>query len=145
MDHSSHHSTSPMSMSMVFTNTISTPLFSSSWAPSSTASYAGTCIFLIILSITSRLLAALKTNLEQRWLNKSLKRRYVLVADRPSEAERIESDPDAKSATLVSANGVEEAVRVIVRETNEVPPWRFSVDLPRAGVYLVIVGVSYLL
>ncbi|KAL4904631.1 hypothetical protein BDW74DRAFT_154299 [Aspergillus multicolor] len=146
MDHSHHtSSSSSMTMAMVFTNTHNTPLFSSQWTPSSIASYAGTCIFLIILAIIDRGLVAFKSHLEQRWLNNHLKRRYVVVAGRPSEAVRIESHPDAKTATLVTSQGVEESVRVVYHDTYETPPWRFSIDLPRAAVFVVIVGVSYLL
>ncbi|RDW72579.1 copper transporter family protein [Aspergillus mulundensis] len=145
MDHSHTSPSSPMTMAMVFTTTHNTPLFSTQWTPSSTASYAGTCIFLVILSILSRCLVASKTHLEQRWRNTHLKRRYVVVAGKPSEAARVESHPDAKTAMLVTSQGIEESVRVVHRDTYETPPWRFSVDLPRAVVYVVIVGVSYLL
>jgi hypothetical protein len=134
-----------MTMAVVFTNTRNTPLFSSRWTPSSSASYAATCIFLIILSIISRCLVAFKTYMEQRWLNAHLKRRYIVVAGKPSEAGRIEVDPDAKTGTLITARGVEDSVRVVTRGSYEMMPWRFSVDLPRAIIFLGISGVSYLL
>ncbi|KAL2844982.1 Ctr copper transporter [Aspergillus pseudoustus] len=132
-------------MAMVFTNSHDSPLFSSQWTPSSNGSYAGSCIFLIILAVIARGLVAFKAYMEQRWLNAHLKRRYVVVAGKTSEAGRIDSDPDAKAGTLVTANGVEESVRVVYRENNEILPWRFSVDLPRALIFLCITGVSYLL
>ncbi|KAL4865795.1 hypothetical protein BDV12DRAFT_210897 [Aspergillus spectabilis] len=143
--HTDHPSSATMTMAMVFTNTHNTPLFSSQWTPSSSASYAATCIFLITLSIISRCLVAVKTYMEQRWLNAHLKRRYIVVAGKPSEAGRIEVDPDAKTGTLVTARGVEESVRVVVRNSCEMMPWRFSVDLPRAIIFLGTSGVSYLL
>ncbi|KAI9372276.1 Ctr copper transporter [Aspergillus egyptiacus] len=148
MDHS--HMSEDMSsestpMAMVFTNSHHMPLLSSHWTPSSNGAYAGTCIFLIILSIIARCLVAFKSYMEQRWLNAHLKRRYVVVAGTPSEAERIDTEPDAKTGTLVTAQGVEESVRVVYRGSPEILPWRFSVDLPRALIYLCITGVSYLL
>jgi len=149
MSHSHSMSSSDMSsstmMSMVFHNDQSTPLFSSAWTPSSTGAYAGTCIFLIVLAIISRCLVAAKSVLEQRWLAAHLERRYVLVAGKTPEAGRIDADPTAKTASLVTAQGVEESVKVVRRTAPETAPWRFSVDLPRALLYLCIAGVSYLL
>ncbi|KAL2871484.1 copper transporter family protein [Aspergillus lucknowensis] len=144
MDHSNTAS-STMTMGMVFTNSHSSPLFSSQWTPSSNGSYAGTCIFLIILSAIARCLVAFRVYMEQRWLNAHLKRRYVVVAGKTSEAGRIHSDPDAKAGTLVTAQGVEESVKVVYRDNPEILPWRFSVDLPRALIFLCITGVTYLL
>ncbi|PWY90462.1 copper transporter family protein [Aspergillus sclerotioniger CBS 115572] len=138
-------SMSSMSMSMVFTNSHTTPLFSSQWAPSSSGTYAGTCIFLIILAIIGRCLVAFKALLERRWLDAHLNRRYVAIAGKSTEAGRIEADPDAKAASLVTAQGVEEKVKVVRKLSHQPLPWRFSVDLPRAIMYLFITGVSYLL
>lgn len=141
----SSSSSSSMTMSMVFTNTHDTPLFSSAWTPSSSGTYAGTCIFLIVLAIIDRCLLAFKATLERHWLAAHLNRRYVAIAGKSTEAGRIDADPDAKVASLVTAQGVEESVK-IVRSISSAPiPWRFSVDLPRAGLVLCIAGVSYLL
>ncbi|KAA8643399.1 hypothetical protein EYZ11_011321 [Aspergillus tanneri] len=152
MDHSgssdmssSSSSSMSMSMAMVFVNAQNTPLFSNQWTPSSTGSYAGTCIFLIILSIIGRLLLAFKAVMEERWINAHLNRRYVAVAGKTPEAGRIDADPDAKIASLVTAQGVEESVKVVRRPSREPLPWRFSVDLPRAFIFLAFTGVSYLL
>ncbi|KAL5363902.1 Ctr copper transporter [Aspergillus floccosus] len=145
MSSSSSSSSHSMSMAMVFMNAHDTPLFSSQWTPSSTGSYAGTCIFLIILSIIARLLVAFKAAMERHWLAVHLNRRYVAIAGKSTEAGRIDADPDAKAASLVTAQGVEESVKVVRRLTHEPMPWRFSVDLPRAFIFLCITGVSYLL
>ncbi|KAL1998922.1 hypothetical protein VTN02DRAFT_5336 [Thermoascus thermophilus] len=148
MDMSHSHSGSAMSgssMAMVFHNDRRTPLWSSAWTPTSTGQYAGTCIFLIIFAVINRCLVAAKSVLEQRWLAAHLERRYVLVAGKTPEAGRIESDPTAKTASLVTAQGVEESVKVVRRNAQETVPWRFSVDLPRALLFLCISGVSYLL
>ncbi|KAL1980516.1 hypothetical protein VTN96DRAFT_4001 [Rasamsonia emersonii] len=132
-------------MTMVFTNSQNTPLYSSSWTPSSSGQYAGTCIFLIILAFIGRALVAFKAVMERRWLATALNRRYVAVAGRSTEAAAIDADPDSQKARLLTANGVEESVKVVRRTSDGPQPWRFSVDLPRALLYLCIAGVSYLL
>lgn len=145
MDHSMSSMSSMSGMTMVFTNTHNTPLFSSAWTPSSPGSYAGTCIFLIVLAIIDRCLIAFKATMERHWLATHLKRRYVAIAGKTTEAGRINSDPDAKIASLVTSQGVEESVKVVHSISKGPIPWRFSVDLPRALLFLCIAGVSYLL
>lgn len=132
-------------MAMTFQNTHDTPLFSNLWTPASNGSYAGTCIFLIVLAIIDRCLFAFRAYMERRWLAAHVQRRYITVAGKTPEAGRIEKDPDASLATLVTAQGVEESVKVVQKKTPEILPWRFSVDLPRALIFLCIAGVSYLL
>lgn len=161
-DHSSHggaasssassHDDSSSSMAMVFYTSSTTPLFSSSWAPHSSGTYAGTCIFLICLAMIGRFLFALKTLMEQRWLSAARARRYVVVAGQTAsplatDTERSSVDTDDfKTGTLISANGVEEKIRVVRSAAGPpVMPWRFSVDLPRAGLLAAIMGVGYLL
>lgn len=131
-------------MVMTFTSSSTTPLYSARWTPASTGSYAGTCVFLVVLGIVFRALFAAKRLLEVRWLDQAMSRRYVVVADKMPESERLRNDPDAKSATLTT-NGVEESVKVVHRPARAVQPWRFSVDLPRAVLSTVIIGVGYLL
>ncbi|BCS02872.1 copper transporter family protein [Aspergillus luchuensis] len=145
MSTSSSSSSMSMSMSMVFMNAHDTPLFSNQWTPSSSGTYAGTCIFLIVLAIISRCLAAFKALLERRWLDAHVNRRYIAVAGKSTEAGRIDADPESKEASLITAQGVEEKVKVIHKAAREPLPWRFSTDLPRALLFLVITGVSYLL
>jgi len=122
-----------------------TPLFSASWAPNSAASYVGTCIFLILLASVLRCLTALKAVLEQRWLAKARCRRYVVVKGKGTEAGKIDSDPAAKTGALITANGVEENVKIVRADTRGAVPFRLSVDLPRAGLVTVIAGGAYLL
>lgn len=145
MPMSSSSSSMSMSMSMVFMNAHDTPLFSNQWTPSSSGTYAGTCIFLIVLAIIARCLAAFKALMERRWLDAHVNRRYIAVAGKSTEAGRIDSDPESKEASLITAQGVEEKVKVIRKAAREPLPWRFSTDLPRALLFLVITGVSYLL
>jgi Ctr copper transporter family len=136
------NSSGSSSMTMVFTNSQTTPLYSSAWTPSTTGAYAGTCIFLILLALFARVLLAFKAEMERRWLETALHRRSVVVAGKTPEAQRIEATPDVKAATLVTASGVEESVQRAVQSHR---PWRFSVDLPRALLHLCFAGVSYLL
>ena len=84
---------------------------------------------------------------EKRWADRDRNRRYVTVANasRPSVADSVNSDPNAKNAMLVSERGVEESVRVVARHTRAVMPWRLSVDLPRAALQTVVAGTGYLL
>lgn len=136
---------SSSSMQMVFVNSQSTPLYSKSWTPSSTGQYAGTCIFLILLAMTLRGLLAAKHILEIRWSAQARDRRYVVVQGRTPESGNIETDPDAKDGSLITAQGVEERVKVVKSLKQQVIPFRLSVDVPRAGLTFVIVGVAYLL
>jgi Ctr copper transporter family len=136
---------STMGMDMVFTNSHSTPLYSASWTPNSAGSYAGTCIFLIILASILRGLIAFKSIVEQRWLTQARNRRYVVVKGKTTEAGKIDKGPDAKAASLITAQGVEEPVKVVRAYARIAVPFRLSVDVPRAAIVFVIAGVSYLL
>ncbi|EEH33442.2 hypothetical protein PAAG_04492 [Paracoccidioides lutzii Pb01] len=134
-----------LAMAMVFQTTQATPLYSNDWTPRSAGTYAGTCIFLIVLAVMFRALLATKSMLEHRWAAAAMSRRYVVVAGQLPAAERIQMDPNASTGTLVSANGVEEKVRVVASLKGQTAPWRFSVDLPRALLVMVTAGVGYLL
>lgn len=130
---------------MVFTNSHTTPLYSSSWTPSTSGQYAGTCIFLILLGVTFRGLLAAKHTLEIRWSAKARNRRYVVVRGQAPASERIENDPDAKEGSLVTAQGVEERVKVVKATKQPTIPFRLSVDVPRAALVFVIAAIGYLL
>jgi solute carrier family 31 (copper transporter), member 1 len=133
-----------MMSNAVFFNAINTPLYSSAWAPSTPGQYAGTCIFLIALAILFRSLLAGRHLLEMRWADQAWKRRYITVAENTPFSERIKSDINSSRGTLMT-NGVEEHVAILVRQTHGSAPWRFSVDVPRAALSMVIAGVAYLL
>lgn len=133
------------SMPMVFYTSTTTPLYSTAWAPKSVGSYAGTCIFLILLAMLFRGLFAGKLILERRWLDKQLDRRYIKVHGEPTESERIDTDVDGKNGVLVTARGIEEHVRVVKSHVRPIMAWRLSVDVPRAAYVAVMAGVGYLL
>jgi len=133
-----------MGMPMAFFSSTSTPLYSTQWTPAGPAAYAGTCIFLILLAIAYRAGFALKHHLEGKWHAAALKRRYVVVADKTPVAEQVMSDADSKTGVL-TANGVEESIRVIETAIKPVQPWRLSVDVPRAALMTAIAAIGYLL
>jgi Ctr copper transporter family len=145
MDMSSHSSGSTGHLASNFINSQTTSLYSSKWVPGSAGAYAGTCIFLIVLASISRCLFAFKAILEQRWLAKARSRRYVVVKGKATEAEKVDSDPVAKTGALITTNGVEENVKIVQSDTRGAVPFRLSIDIPRAGLVMVIAGVGYLL
>jgi hypothetical protein len=131
-------------MSMTFFNSYSTPIYSSLWTPASIGSYAGTCIFIIILAVIFRFLLALKAWKESDWMDKEFNRRYVTVAGKVPKAERMSSDNESKRMVL-SENGVEEDVFVVKKKGVKGRPWRLTVDPQRAAIDTVVAGVGYLL
>lgn len=142
------------SMSMVFTTVHNTPLYSSAWTPTSTGAYAGTCIFCIILAIIARGLQAWRHTLEQRWHDKAINRRYVVVAGESIQGEQPTEETEEAAAkanneqqAILTSRGMDEKVRVITTKSRsrEGTPWRLSTDLPRACIYTVQAGVGYLL
>ena len=142
---SSSSSLTSSAMEMIFSQSTSTPLYSSLWTPSSTAAYAGTCIFLILLAAFSRFLLAGKVVLQRKWSDKELNRQYVTIRGQPSAEQLVNESIAAKTGILITERGPEEHVRVLKSNSRPVLPWRFSVDLPRAVYSTVVVGISYLL
>ena len=136
-------------MAMVFFSGTDTPLFSYSWTPSSTGTYAGTCIFLIFLSIILRALYAFKNILESKWAHNALQRQYIRVLD-PAPEAGIRKGPTTATTAILTTNGIDEKVQLVSRKSPLLGnawsrPWRLSVDLPRALLVTVMVGIGYLL
>ncbi|CAF9931013.1 MAG: hypothetical protein GOMPHAMPRED_005793 [Gomphillus americanus] len=132
-------------MNMVFYSSTTTPLYGSLWTPTSTGSYAGTCLFLITLAV---LFSALRTAgyiMDKRNIDIARNRRYIIVAGQPTISEQTALNPDKKEAVLISEQGAEETVRVVTKKTRTIMPWRLSTDLPRALLNTAIAGVGYLL
>lgn len=88
---------------------------------------------------------ATKHILELRWSAQARNRKYVVVRGSTPMSSRIENDPDAKEGSLVTAQGVEERVKVVKTAKQPTIPFRLSVDVPRAAMSFVIVGIGYLL
>lgn len=138
-------------MMMVFTNSHSSPLFSKAWTPTSSGGYAGTCIFLVVLAVLSRMILAYRHILERKWHTKAVNRRYITVAgESQADKERqmgLAGSEKSDEATL-TVRGMDERVRVVRtpgRAGFDIVPWRFSTDLPRSCVFVVYAGVNYLL
>jgi copper transporter 1 len=142
MDHSS--GSGHGGMAMAFVASTSTPLYSESWTPSSAGAYAGTCIFLILLAISLRALFTAKSFLDARALSAALKRRYVVVEGQQTVGDKAFNDSSSMTGIL-TANGVQENVRIVEAPAQSTQPWRFSVDLPRAAIMTVAAAVGYLL
>jgi copper transporter 1 len=131
-------------MAMGFFTATNTPLYSASWTPSSAGAYAGTCIFVIILSILFRVIFTLKTYLEMKAMESALKRRYVVVAGEKAVVDKVADDANSMTGVLTT-NGLQENVRIVSAPVSHIQPWRFSVDLPRALLMTIAAGVGYLL
>jgi hypothetical protein len=149
VDTASHRS--GHSMAMAFTNVHNTPLFSTQWTPSTIGAYAGTCIFLIVLALISRMLASYRYVLESKWHDRHVNRRYITVSGEPIGDQEKADGPEAASednnATL-TVEGLREQVMVIrspIQRGVHVAPWKFDMDLPRACIFTVQHGVGYLL
>lgn len=131
-------------MAMAFVTSTTTPLFSEAWTPTTAGQYAGTCIFLILLSIILRALFTAKTYLEIKAVKSALKRRYIVVAGEKAVVDSASDDANSMTGVLTT-NGVQEDVRIISAPVSHIQPWRFSIDLPRALLMTVVAGVGYLL
>ncbi|KAF1830361.1 Ctr copper transporter-like protein [Decorospora gaudefroyi] len=131
-------------MAMGFFSATNTPLYSESWTPTNAGQYAGTCIFLIVLSILFRFFFTAKTFLEIKARESALKRRYVVVAGEKAVVEKAADDANSMTGILTT-NGLQEDVRVVSAPVSHFQPWRFSVDLPRALLMTAAAAVGYLL
>src|SRR6186713_3297251 len=112
-------------MNMVFFNGMSSPLYCEQWTPNSSGTYAGTCIFLILIAVVFRSLFAVKVFLERRWLDEARNRRYVAVKGMSTEGQMVAENPAAKEAIL-TVRGVEESVRVVKTGARGAQPFRLS-------------------
>lgn len=126
MDMSSGHSMGGMSMSMadmamVFFTSAATPLYSSSWTPTSDGQYAGTCIFLIALPVIFRAILAIRCNIShlQAWFN-------------PQNAINTPQNVKEDDGDLEPAHPAHR-------------PWNINEALLRAVLDVTIAGVSYLM
>lgn len=133
MDTSSTSMTMPMPM--VFMTSTTTALYSASWAPTTLGQYAGTCIFLIILAFIFRFLLALKSITTASLTKKAAARNNsIIVAPASSD-----DDTDEKLVAVAPVGGEEK------KDGWSGHPWRFSTELPRAGMAVVTTGLGYLL
>lgn len=138
-------------MPMVFTTGESTPLYSTAWTPSSVSSYAGTCIFLIVVAVIARLLLLGRQQLEITWRDRHAHPKRILSPEKSIADEQQSNDGSSTEADqegVLPARDADQRVRILLHgrgNGSKTIPWRFSVDLPRACLFTVQVGVSYLL
>lgn len=121
------------SMNMLFTTGFTQPLYSPAWNPKTRGQYAGTIIFLIVLSILWRGLLAWKAYLEESWAAREKSRTIIVAPSSPSE----DSVDDPKKSARV-----EQMARP---QTGSAKPWRWSTDLPRSILTVIASGTGYLL
>jgi solute carrier family 31 (copper transporter), member 1 len=103
-------------MMMTFFTGTSTALFSESWIPSSASQYAGTCIFLIVLSTIFRALVAVRCNFSE----------VMAYFEKRRDPEGIIRLEDPTKCGVRRSWGVNEAIA-------------------RAGLDMVLAGLGYLL
>ncbi|RTE81723.1 hypothetical protein BHE90_003792 [Fusarium euwallaceae] len=105
-------------MAMVFFRAVTTPLFSSAWAPSSDGTYAGTCIFLIVFAVIYQILNAVKRTLF-------------------SSPDAVVLPRDSYSPNMSAAGRL--------REQLATHPFRMATETSRALFQVVTSGMGYLL
>ncbi|KJR88155.1 copper transporter family protein [Sporothrix schenckii 1099-18] len=86
-------------MSMTFFYSLVTPLYSTAWTPATTGQYAGTCIFLIVLTVIYRALVAFRAAIFAR-------------THLPGHASAV--DVEKEKASLRRFNAGRELVRGVV-------------------------------
>lgn len=116
-------------MAMTFFTSFKTPLYATTWTPSSQGEYAGTCIFLIVLAVILRLLLALRPILEGRVWTDSV-RHSMLDENLPDEAR------------TKRVSGWTLSMLELARRWSR---WRVNPAAGRATFELVVAGVAYLL
>ena len=126
------------SMEMTFVVSQFTPLFATVWKPKSLGQYVGTCVFLIVLGFLYRFLVAFKAVQENSWAisSKELNEHLIINVVQPG---------DAGSELEIGGVGfrVPESKGSIKGWGGR--PWRGNVDLVRAALTTLNVGVGYLL
>lgn len=135
-DHSSSHSMPSSGMSMAFHTSITDPLYSSAWAPTTPGQYTGTIVFLVLLAFTYRFLVAWKSVQDHKWAVKENERSVLVAA---GKAGSLDSSGRLDGNDGISGEGGRG------KDGWGGKPWRWSVDLPRAWMQMVTSGVGYLL
>ncbi|KAI1630933.1 Ctr copper transporter family-domain-containing protein [Biscogniauxia mediterranea] len=114
-------------MAMVFFQSATTPLYSLDWTPTSEGSYAGTCIFLIMLGIAHRILVALRSAL----LYSKSELEQVIAKESFANEEAYRNSPESVGNRLRS------------HWTSH--PFKVATETTRAVLEVIISGFGYLL
>ncbi|KAI0471699.1 Ctr copper transporter family-domain-containing protein [Xylariaceae sp. FL0804] len=140
MDMGSTIMMSSSEMAMVFFQAVTTPLFSMSFTPAGKGSYAGTCVFLVVLALAHRFLMA------ARHVFFDSRRRMALSAARHHQAARMHNDlKDVPSLNSDDGSAAPEALAAHVRNEVRGHPFAVATETVRALFEVVIGGVGYLL
>ncbi|KAJ5918349.1 hypothetical protein N7454_010724 [Penicillium verhagenii] len=128
MDMDSSMSMSMSDMSMTFFTSFKTPLYADDWTPTSKGTYAGTCIFLIVLAIILRVLIAVRPVLEGRlWTDGISHGSEPLIGEHDGGKQ---------------VSGAQQSIQEIGRRWSR---WRVNPAAGRATFELILAGVAYLL
>ncbi|KAK7999674.1 ctr copper transporter [Apiospora arundinis] len=122
-------------MAMVFFQSVTSPLFSKAWTPSGTGSYAGTCIFLVVLATLHRVLIAVRNLVFETVPHGHPKLDPALASDGEEAAM------DAYRRRYGRSVGVLARIRGALHDN----PFRIATETARALSELVISGMGYLL
>ncbi|KAI1415450.1 Ctr copper transporter family-domain-containing protein [Hypoxylon sp. FL1857] len=116
-------------MAMVFFQSVTTPLYSTAWTPQGQGSYAGTCIFLIVLALVHGILIAIRSIVFDS--NQALHRHRKVVSS--------DSDDYPGSRSELESMGNQ------FRSQWNSHPFRVATETARALLEVVIGGIGYLL
>ncbi|KAI1205201.1 Ctr copper transporter family-domain-containing protein [Annulohypoxylon truncatum] len=116
-------------MAMVFFQSVTTPLYSSAWTPQGQGSYAGTCIFLIVLALVHRILIAGRAIIFDS--NQALSRRRKDISSDSDEYPGSKSDLESMGERF--------------RSQWSGHPFKVATETARALLEVIIGGIGYLL
>ncbi|KAI1133987.1 Ctr copper transporter family-domain-containing protein [Hypoxylon sp. FL0543] len=129
MDSSSSIMMTSAEMAMVFFQSVTTPLYSSTWTPQGQGSYAGTCIFLIVLALVHRILIAARS----------------IVFDSNQALHRHRKDISSDSDDYPGSRSELESMGNQFRSQWNSHPFRVATETARALLEVIVGGIGYLL
>ncbi|KAI0834406.1 Ctr copper transporter family-domain-containing protein [Hypoxylon sp. FL0890] len=129
MDSSSSIMMTSAEMAMVFFQSVTTPLYSMTWTPQGQGSYAGTCIFLIVLALVHGILIAVRSIFFGS--NRTLHQPHKVVSS------DLDEYPGSRSELESMGNQF--------RSHWNSHPFRVATETARALLEVVIRGIGYLL
>lgn len=133
----------PITMAMTFYESLNTPFLFSSWKPTTTAEYAGTCIALIFFAALLRILISLKSTLERSvWVPRPK------AHDHAAGSAAGGGDPFEAAAGGEGAKEWERPMTFSSESGRFIRAWRATSIGTRLGMgayEAVIVGVGYVL
>ncbi|KAI1377018.1 Ctr copper transporter family-domain-containing protein [Hypoxylon crocopeplum] len=116
-------------MAMVFFQSVTTPLYSSAWTPQGEGSYAGTCIFLIVLALVHRILIAARS----------------IIFDSNTTLHRHRKEVTSDSDDYPGSRSELESMGLQFRSQWNSHPFKVATETSRALLEVMIGGIGYLL